>query len=485
MADTSPPRSRESLWGEIPAGEVIAEKYEILRVLGRGGLGVVYAAKHLLLGEEVAIKFLRADLARDERIVARFTREARAASKIRSEHVARVLDVAVAGGLPYIVLELLRGSDLLAHVKQHKRVSVEDAALYLLQACEAVAEAHVRGIVHRDLKSANIFLTHRADGSPSIKVLDFGISKLLDEQDAGITTEGSSLMGSPAYMSPEQVMAAGEVDAQTDIWSLGVVFYELVTGKRPFSGDSPQRVCMAVLHDEPAPPSSIVAGLPKAADAIVLRCLQKKRAHRYLSVADLAADLAELGPLEGRISMQRARRILSGAVPPAPPSDPRAAAAATAAPGGTTTLTAGGLDASAISAPTVEPRARRRSFKTVALALIAAGIAAAGVVTAMGPRRGPDNAASSAALVGESTTPDATGPADAAPTVVPSATASAAAAAPEAGAAPEPTVSPAETASASVEPPPAPPLARPSKPRPAKPQPTSKPGPLTLPEDRQ
>ncbi len=479
MAGPSPPTLGSLAFGELRAGEIVAEKYEILRVLGRGGLGVVYAAKHLLLGEDVAIKFLRADHAREARVVARFTREARSAAKIRSEHVARVLDVATTDGVPYIVMEHLGGSDLMAYLRQQGKLPVEEAALFVLQACEALAEAHSLGIVHRDLKSANIFLTHRADGSPCIKVLDFGISKILGEEDAGITTESSSLMGSPAYMSPEQVRAAGEVDQQTDVWSLGVVLRELTTGKRPFVGEGPHQLCMAVLHDTPPAPSSVVPGLPAQLDDIVRRCLQKKRADRYLTVGDLASDLVALAPPEGRVSFERVNRIVLG-VPPPPASDPRAAAAAAAA-SGSTTLTVGGVDASAIARPSARSHGsgwgRRVAVVAVAALGVAGGLAAFRFTS---PRAG---APGSAATSTDETTP---APSAARPSVTPSSTASARAddapsVAPVESA--EPIASAAVSASSAVA---AAPAAAPARPaRPSRPASTTTPGPKPLPEDRQ
>src|SRR5262245_30625239 len=219
----------------VQAGEIIARKYRIERVLGAGGMGVVVVARHIHLDGLVAIKLLRAEVGKDEKVVERFMREARMAAKIKSEHVARVSDVDILdSGEPYIVMEYLRGRDLASFAAASGPLDVEEAVDYVLQACDAIAEAHARGIVHRDLKPANLFLSQRPNGSLCVKVLDFGISKLSEQarvqQDV---TSTSTVLGSPMYMSPEQMRSSREVDGRTDIWSLGVTLYQLVTGELP------------------------------------------------------------------------------------------------------------------------------------------------------------------------------------------------------------------------------------------------------------
>src|SRR5512132_1665322 len=204
-------------------GEVLAGKYRVERILGKGGMGVVVAAMHLQLGQRVAIKSLLEDATQET--VSRFIREARAAVRLKSEHTARVLDVGdLPDGAPYMVMEYLDGNDLSHLLRSGGALPTADAVLYVLHACEAMAEAHSIGIIHRDLKPANLFLTRGADGAPTIKVLDFGISKLMHEQqgeDEVQLTRTSALLGSPLYMSPEQLRSAREATVQSDIWSLG------------------------------------------------------------------------------------------------------------------------------------------------------------------------------------------------------------------------------------------------------------------------
>src|SRR4051812_480796 len=214
---------------EVYAGQILGGKYRVDRVLGAGGMGMVVAATHLQLDERIAIKFLLPEALRNPEAVARFGREAKAAVKIRGEHVARVIDVgSFENGAPYMVMEHLDGRDLSSFIHERGAMPMSDAVDAVLQACEALAEAHALGIVHRDLKPANLFLTRRPDGTPSIKVLDFGISKLTAPGADHSMTKTSAVMGSPLYMSPEQMTASRGVDARTDIWALGVVLYELL-----------------------------------------------------------------------------------------------------------------------------------------------------------------------------------------------------------------------------------------------------------------
>src|SRR5580700_4611207 len=242
----------------IAVGQVLAGKYRVERVLGRGGMGMVVAAEHLHLRQKVAIKFLLPD-ATDE-VVARFLREARSAARIRSEHVARVLDVAeLPDGAPYMVMEYLDGSDLSRVLRKRGPLPIEDAVDYVLQAGEAIAEAHMAGIVHRDLKPANLFLTTAADGSATVKVLDFGISKDSNETNADeamALTRTTAVLGSPYYMAPEQMRSTRGVDARADIWSLGIILYQLLTKSVPFKSESFVELALMVVNEEPAPPSS-------------------------------------------------------------------------------------------------------------------------------------------------------------------------------------------------------------------------------------
>jgi serine/threonine protein kinase len=275
----------------ISPGDVLLGKYRVERVLGRGGMGVVVAARHLHLGELHAIKLLGADAERVPDAVARFLREARAAARLRSEHVARVHDVGhLDTGMPYMVMEHLTGLDLQEHLRMRKRLPLDEAIALLLQACDAVAEAHAIGIVHRDLKPSNLFLTRRRDGTPCLKVLDFGLAKEISVEGAELTKSGTTL-GSPLYMSPEQIARTKGVDARTDIWSLGVVLHKLVTGQLPFQGDTLLELMIGVGEVTPRRPSEVCGELPSWIDDVVLRCLEKHPEDRFPTIDDLAAAL--------------------------------------------------------------------------------------------------------------------------------------------------------------------------------------------------
>jgi serine/threonine protein kinase len=255
-------------------------------------MGIVCAATHLELDQRVAIKFMRPDLSDRDEISCRFLNEARAAASLSSPHVARILDVGhLDDGCPYIVMEFLRGRDLASALAHRGALPVPEAADYVIQACEALAEAHRAGIVHRDIKPENLFLADAAGDKPILKILDFGISKrILMDADAALTRPGASI-GSPCYMPPEQMSGTGDTTLRADIWSLGVVLYELLTGARPFEAVSIPETFACVLRDQPVPPSVLRPSLSPELDAIVLRCLQKSPEQRFATVAELASAL--------------------------------------------------------------------------------------------------------------------------------------------------------------------------------------------------
>ncbi|MBK7197455.1 MAG: serine/threonine protein kinase [Myxococcales bacterium] len=270
---------------------MIASKYRVDRVLGEGAMGVVVAATHADLGTQVAVKFMLPAALTGADSVERFLREARAASRLRSEHVCRVLDVGrLEHGAPYIVMEMLDGRDVQATLDSAGVLSVGVAASYVTQVCEAIGEAHAAGIVHRDLKPQNLFVTRKVNGAEAVKVLDFGISKVAGGADA-VRTHHAAIMGTPAYMSPEQCQASAHVDGRTDIWALGVILYQLATGRLPFDGADFLQIAMAVTNTHPVPPTALRPDLPAGFDAVVMRCLEKDRDRRFASAQELAAAL--------------------------------------------------------------------------------------------------------------------------------------------------------------------------------------------------
>jgi serine/threonine protein kinase len=278
----------------VREGDILASKYRVERVLGQGGMGIVVSARHVQLGFPVAVKFMLPEALNNAQLAERFVREARAAGALRSEHVARSMDFGtLENGSPYIVMEFLEGKDLDQLLDEQGRIAVAEAVAYTLQVCKAMDEAHSQGVIHRDLKPQNLFRTHRPDGTPLIKVLDFGISKVSgpDPQSMSMTSS-SAILGSPNYMSPEQARSSKSVDGRADIYSLGVVLYQLITGVKPIKADSFGELLEAIFSGiPPAPPSSVCSDVPPALDAVVLRCLRKEPAERYQTVADLVTAL--------------------------------------------------------------------------------------------------------------------------------------------------------------------------------------------------
>jgi serine/threonine protein kinase len=274
----------------VEVGQVLDGKYRVDAILGHGGMGVVVASTHLGLDNRYAIKLLRKDVLWDQDVVARFVREAKAAGRLRSEYVAKVHDVhmpeSLETDLPYMVMEYLEGRDIGQLLEDRTTLAIPFATELALQAAEALAEAHSLGIVHRDIKPTNLFVTWRGDDRAVVKVLDFGISKSPLGTDLKLT-QTQSVLGTPAYMSPEQMRSAHMVDSRSDIWSLGCVLYEMIEGVRPFEADSFSEMCVKVAVDPPRP---MVKAPPQLA-AIIGRCLAKQPELRYSTMADFAREL--------------------------------------------------------------------------------------------------------------------------------------------------------------------------------------------------
>ena len=289
------------------AGDHIAGKYVVEREIKRGGMGVVLAARHAELGQHVAIKVLLPALAADAGMVARFLREGRAVSALRSDHVVRVHDVGrLDGGTPYLVMEMLHGSDLDRRVRKGGPLPWQEAVGYVMQVCEALVEAHAIGIVHRDLKPSNLFLVDLPSGLTTVKVLDFGISKVdgldapLDDAHGITTTE--AVLGSPTFMAPEQLKSAKYVDARADIWSLGLVLYFLVSGKLAFDAETLGSYLLKILQEPAVPLRSLRPDVPPELEAIISRCIEKDPALRFPTAADLRAALAPFAPFAAHVS---------------------------------------------------------------------------------------------------------------------------------------------------------------------------------------
>jgi len=303
-------------------GDVVAGKYRIERLLARGGMGAVFEAYHELLQQRVALKVMLREYTDSDRGVTRFLNEARAASRIEGEHVARVLDLGqLEDGSPFIALELLSGSDLQDVLISRGQLPVAEAVDYVLQALEAIAQAHALGIVHRDLKPGNLFLASTRSGAQVVKVLDFGISKFvkpIEGMQANELATSASLLGSPAYIAPERLRGGKTIDARADVWALGVILFELLTERLPFRGQTVADMFLAVLKQKPRSLHGLRSDVPPGLEQVVLRCLAKDPKERLGDVGELAEALAPFAPAHALESVVRVKRAL--VAPPPPPS---------------------------------------------------------------------------------------------------------------------------------------------------------------------
>ena len=315
----------------VHIGDIVAGKYRVERVLGAGAMGMVVAATQIALDWRVALKFMIGGGAAGRQNEERFLREARAAGRLRSQHAAKVLDVGtLEDGAPYIVMEFLDGKDSAAVLAERGPLPVEEAVTYVLQVCEAVAEAHGAGIVHRDIKPANLFLTRGADGSPCVKLVDFGVAKL---GDSGLElTATAETLGSPLYMSPEQINAPKTIDRRSDIWALGVTLYQLLAKVTPFHAETLMQLTTHIFLHPPTPLKYYRPEVLPALVAVIEQCLEKDRERRWPSVAALAAALAPHAPAQPASYTERLVKVPCGDIAPAratdlPPVEPTSARA--------------------------------------------------------------------------------------------------------------------------------------------------------------
>ena len=293
---------------------LIGDDYDVEQPLGEGAMGLVVRARHLALDETVAIKFLRSELRHDPLAVDRLLQESRALARIHSEHVPRVLDVGMSFELgPYIVMEYLEGTSLAALLEKEGRLSPTRAVDYILQVCEALAETHKVGIVHRDIKPDNLVIVRQGE-LETVKLVDFGICSGPRAGDA--SRPESALYGTPAYMAPERLCDDPAADHRADIWSIGVVLHELVTGRGLFDGDSLGEICASILSDAPVPFEPDDAVLPARLRAIIRRCVSRDPERRYQSVEHLVVALTPLSSLDA-LFRERASGIFAlSASPP-------------------------------------------------------------------------------------------------------------------------------------------------------------------------
>jgi serine/threonine protein kinase len=282
----------------------LAGKYVLEEELGSGGMGRVFRGRHVGLDRPVAIKLLHVELLSDPVVIKRFEREARAAAALKSRHVVQILDIDyLPSGAPFIVMEYLEGCDLSQLLeRQPTAMALADAVRYVLEACDAIAEAHARGIVHRDLKPQNLFLTNVEGADPIVKILDFGLAKRLsiagraDDSSNDSVTGVGGLIGTPHFMSPEQIRARADIDHRTDIWSIGATLYQLVTGRPPYLATNFHMLAARMLKEEASPMQRLRADVPPILDEIVLRCLCKAPDDRFQSIDQFATSLRAIMP---------------------------------------------------------------------------------------------------------------------------------------------------------------------------------------------
>ena len=358
-----------------------------------GGMGIVVAARHVQLNQRVAVKVLTHS-GESKQANARFLTEAKASALLRSDHVVHVSDVGTLdNGKPFMVMELLDGEDLSQVLESEGKLPIDIAVDYVLQACEGLAEAHAARIVHRDLKPGNLFRVRKKDGSELIKVLDFGVSKALsqDVRAEGTVTTTDAVFGSPLYMSPEQMTSATKADERSDIWSLGVVLYELLTRRMPFDAESMAGLAVRIATDPPDRLLTVLPSAPPELEAVIMKCLEKKPEARYQDIAELASDLEPFCPA-ARPRVERVQRLVFGTTNP-PRSVPSAPSMRKLLPNGAETL--GPVDNGESSVPKI--RIEEKPKRTLPIAIGIGVVAAAAFAVAIFVKTNAHNGASSGA----------------------------------------------------------------------------------------
>jgi serine/threonine-protein kinase len=384
-------------------GTVFAGRYRLERAVGQGAMACVYAARDMQRNNDlVALKVLHPRVMGDARSVERFLREARACTTIQNPHVVKVIEVLGADGSapPCILMEFLVGEDLGHIVANNGVFPIGIAVDYVLQACEAIAEAHAYGIVHRDIKPANLRLALRPDGAPLVKVLDFGISKIpVSEEEARVDlTETTSAFGSPTYMSPEQVRSSKHVDARADVWSIGVVLFELLAGTVPFKAASITGLIASIVSDAPRSLKQLRPEVPDGLTEVIDGCLQKNRDQRIQSVQELAKRLAPFASQAGRTSVDiitsfpPAPKLDASLAPPARPQSripPPGAMPSVSPPSNRSSLPEIVHATKRVSGPPAKPRGAGRTIGLVLAVLVGVAVGVVVAVRVLAPEKLP------------------------------------------------------------------------------------------------
>ena len=326
---------------EVAMGEVVGGKWRVGALIGRGGMGAVYEGTNTSIGKKVALKFIDAEFARNVDIASRFQREAEAASLVESAHIVHIFDSGTTdGGLPYIVMELLRGEDLRARINRLGRIANEEAVHIVAQTLRGLYRAHEAGIVHRDLKPDNIFLVDRDDDPLFAKIVDFGISKMMRRAgdsgaSPGTLTRQGVVLGTPFYMSPEQAQAFADLDLRTDLWSVGAILFECLSGRPPHTGDAYEQIIISICTTDAPDVRSLNPNVPASLAQFVAQALQRDRARRFQTAKEMLDALQATGLTPVR-TIGAFSSGQGAAMGPRAGTDPSVGAPAASAPSGRT-----------------------------------------------------------------------------------------------------------------------------------------------------